>query len=89
MGQRPRSFLDYEEKEVLTKEEFYEDLKRDAEVEQRQEVCEQEKLHKDVEYCFEQMDDLVNDIHEAKVKLVEAMNKYGHNWDVPEVDEWV
>ena len=73
----------------MTKDEFYEELKMDAEMEHRQEYAREKKMRDELDYCIEQFSDYVTEIDEAKSKLLIQLAKYGHELGYRELEEYI
>ncbi len=69
----------------MTKEDFYEELKRDAEMEHRQEEYEERELRTNEDKFLDKFENEVNDAIEAcrEVKRLYAM--YDYEFDIQEV----
>ena len=73
----------------MTKDEFYDELKSDAEMEHRQEYAREKKMRDELDYCIEQHDDLVEALEKAKMNLLIALAKYGHDLSYSELEDWL
>ena len=73
----------------MTKEEFYEELKSDAEMEQRQEMYEERQLRTDYDVFLEKFSPEIETAVDAVKEVKRLFEMYDHEFDIRDIEDYL